>query len=229
MPSSRPSPKRPEIVAMLQSKRRSSSSHLNLVCRTAGERVARPCPTQFLPRIRIFSGVVGSAPITFTSPSSKAHQKSGPFAPPALPGLDAHTTLSDSRQGRRPIRDVEAATPAHDGSPPITRITFPTCCAHYPGGTNGCLCRLLPRSRSLPRLAGRSASALSLSRPSQALLTLRPTGSLSRLKRPLSRGSSPSGYPAEPLVSFQINRQLSGWNLPPLMVRAFGAHGHYLP
>jgi hypothetical protein len=44
----------------------------------------------------------------------------------------------------------------------------------------------------------------------------------------LSRGSSPSGYPAEPLVSFQINRQLSGWNLPPLVIRAFGAHGHNL-
>src|SRR6202163_1015475 len=39
--------------------------------------------------------------ITFTSPSSKAHQKSGPFAPPALPGLNAPTTLSDSRQDRR--------------------------------------------------------------------------------------------------------------------------------
>ena len=43
----------------------------------------------------------GSSPITFTSPSSKAHQKSGSFAPPALPGLDAPTTLSDSRHGRR--------------------------------------------------------------------------------------------------------------------------------
>jgi hypothetical protein len=30
----------------------------------------------------------GSSPITSTSPSSKAHQKSGPFAPPALPGLN---------------------------------------------------------------------------------------------------------------------------------------------
>jgi hypothetical protein len=40
----------------------------------------------------------------------------------------------------------------------------------------------------------------------------------------LSRGSSPSGCPAEPLVSYQINRQLSGWILPPLMIRAFGAH-----
>jgi hypothetical protein len=42
----------------------------------------------------------------------------------------------------------------------------------------------------------------------------------------LSRGSSPAGYPAEPLVSYQINRQLSGWNLPPLVIRAFGAHCH---
>src|SRR5215472_3928475 len=41
---------------------------------------------------------------------------------------------------------------------------------------------------------------------------------------PLSRGSSPSGYPAKPLVSFQINRQVSGWILPPLVIRAFGAH-----
>jgi hypothetical protein len=48
-------------------------------------------------------------------------------------------------------------------------------------------------------------------------------GLLNRLKRPLSRGFSPAGYPAEPLVSYQINRQLSGWNLPPLMIRAFGA------
>jgi hypothetical protein len=42
----------------------------------------------------------------------------------------------------------------------------------------------------------------------------------------LSRGSSPAGCPAEPLVSYRINRQFSGWNLPPLMIRAFGAHGH---
>src|SRR5712664_4922943 len=123
-------------------------------------------------------------------------------------------------------RDVEAATLTRDGSPPITRTTFPTCHAHYPGGSSGCACRLLPRSRGLPQMAGGSASTLSLSRPAQASLTLRPVGLLSRLKRPLSRGSSPSGYPAEPLVSYQINRQLSGWNLPPLVIRAFGAHCH---
>src|ERR671936_141828 len=76
--------------------------------------------------------------------------------------------------------DVEAATLVINGSPPITRTTFPTCRAHYPGGLSGCTCRLLPRLCSLPQLAGGSASALSLSRPAQASLTLRPTGSLSR-------------------------------------------------
>jgi hypothetical protein len=86
---------------------------------------------------------------------------------------------------------------------------------------------LLPRSCSLPQMAGGSASALLLSRPARASLTLRPVGSLSRPRRPLSRGSSPASCPAKPLVSYRINRQFSGRNLPPLMIRAFGAHGHY--
>ena len=78
--------------------------------------------------------------------------------------------------------------------------------------------------RRLPQMAGGSASALSLSRPAQASLALQPTGSLSRPRRPLSRGSGPSGHPAEPLVSYQINQQFSGWIPPPLAIRAFGAH-----
>src|SRR6516164_285046 len=48
-------------------------------------------------------------------------------------------------------RDVEAATLTQDGPPPITRTTFPTCRAHYPGGSSGCACRLLPRLCSLPQ------------------------------------------------------------------------------
>lgn len=31
-------------------------------------------------------------------------------------------------------------------------------------------------------------------------------------------------YPGEPLVSYQTNRHLSGWNPPPLVTRAIGAH-----
>jgi hypothetical protein len=84
--------------------------------------------------------------------------------------------------------------------------------------------RLLPRSLGLPRYFGGSASALRLSRPAQALLTLRPAGSLSRPRRPSSRGFSPLGCPTKPLVSYRINRQLSGWLLPPLVTHALGAH-----
>ena len=48
--------------------------------------------------------LLGSSPITRTLPTSKARQKSGPFPPPALPGLGSTTTLSDSRRGRRAWR-----------------------------------------------------------------------------------------------------------------------------
>jgi hypothetical protein len=130
---------------------------------------------------------------------------------------------SDSPQSRR-LCDVEAATLAHDGSPPIARITLPACRAHYPGGPNGCICRLLPPSRGLPHFAGGSASASSLSRPAQASLALRPVGSLSRPRRPLSRGFDPVSCPTGPLVSYQTNRHLPGCNLPPLVTRAVGAH-----
>ena len=36
--------------------------------------------------------------------------------------------------------------------------------------------------------------------------------------------SNPYGYPHKPLVSYRINRQLSGWILPPPRIRAVGAH-----
>ena len=91
----------------------------------------------------------GSSPITTTSPSSKAHQKSGPFPPPALPGFNGRMTLSDSRQSRR-LRDVEAATLAHDGSPPITRITFPTCRVHYPADQAGAHVDCFPAHAAFP-------------------------------------------------------------------------------
>ena len=70
-----------------------------------------------------------------SSAASKARQKSGSFPPPALPGLIGRTTLSDSRLARRACHDVGVATSDRNGSPPITRTTFPTCRAHYPGGS----------------------------------------------------------------------------------------------
>ena len=92
---------------------------------------------------------------------------------------------------------VEAATLLPNGFPPITRITLPACHAQYPGGSDGRMRRLLPHPCGLPRFAGGSASASLFSRPAQASLALRPIGSLDRQKRPLSRGSGPSGHPSK--------------------------------
>ena len=85
---------------------------------------------------------------------------------------------------RPPFRDVVAATLALDGSPPITRAAFPTCRAHYPGGSSGARVDCFPAHTAFPKMARGPASALSLLRPAQATLTLRPAGLLSRLKRP---------------------------------------------
>ena len=81
-----------------------------------------------------------------------------------------------------------------------------------------------PVSHGLPRSLGRSASALSFSRPAQASLALRPAHLLDRPRRPLSRGFDGASYPATPPVSYQLNRQLAGWNPPPQVFRAFEAH-----
>src|SRR5215211_7965469 len=99
------------------------------------------------------------------------------------------------------FRNVEAATLATVGSPPITRSTFPTCRAHYPGGSSWCACRLLPRSRGLPQMGRRLGIRIVTF---EALLRLHsrygPPDRSAAPRRPLSRGSDPCGYPHEPLV-----------------------------
>ncbi len=52
----------------------------------------------------------------------------------------------------------------------------------------------------------------------------RPAGSLDRPRRPSSWGFETAGCPTAPPVSYQINRRLSGWHLPPPVFRAFGVH-----
>ncbi len=120
---------------------------------------------------------------------------------------------------------VGGATSDRYGLPPITRSTLTSVPCPLPRRIEtGAHVDCFPIPRGLPRYPGGSASATSLSRPAQASLALRPTGSLNRTTRPLSQGSGPSSYPHEPLAGYQINRQLSGWNLPPLVLRVVGAH-----
>ena len=140
---------------------------------------------------------VGSSPITFTSPSSKAHQKSGSFPPPALPGFNGRTTLSDSRQCRR-LEATLRPLPSHrTGLPRLPEPPFRRAAPTTPADRAGAHVDGSPASRGLPQMAGGSASALSLSRPAQALLTLRPAGSLSRPKAAFVTRLQPVQLPAQ--------------------------------
>ena len=64
------------------------------------------------------------------------------------------------------------------GLPRLPEPPFRRAVPTTPADRAGARVDLLPRSCSLPQLAGGSASALSLSRPAQASLALRPAGSL---------------------------------------------------
>src|SRR4051812_49697354 len=64
--------------------------------------------------------------------------------------------LSDSRPTRR-LCGVGAASPRRDGSPPMTRITLPTCRAPYPGGSRrvpASIASPLTRPSPFPRRVG---------------------------------------------------------------------------
>ena len=103
-----------------------------------------------------------------------------------------------------------------------------------PADRNGCACRLLPcsvRPSPFASWVGIRGSATSrdteiITRPAQASRVLRPAGSLGSPRRPLSRGFDVASYPPTPPASFQVNRQLPLWNLPPLTLHAFEARYH---
>jgi hypothetical protein len=85
-----------------------------------------------------------------------------------------------------------------------------------PGASVGCF----PKPFCLPRSSGGSAPTTSLSRPAQALHTLRPVDSLPHPRRGLSQGFDTASYPATPPASYRANRPLPGWDLHPQGDRA---------
>ena len=93
---------------------------------------------------------------------------------------------------RRRCRPMAGTNP---GPPPITRTTFPTCRAHYPGGPSRCARRLLPGPCCLPRYSGGSASTTSLSRPAPDSLALRPAELLVHLSVDFVTRLRPSRFP----------------------------------
>ena len=114
---------------------------------------------------------------------------SGPFPQPALPGVGGTAGLSvtpagpacpSRASGRRSRASTERGFPCCVGSP------LQTCRRQYPGRTTGSSrfagCDpLFPSGCGLPRFNGGSAPTLSLSRPAQRSLALRPACSPGRL------------------------------------------------
>ena len=133
-------------------------------------------------------------------------------------------TLSDFRTGHPPIENVGGATSTSAGYPPITQTTFSYMPCSLPRWTKQVRVGFLPCPRGLPQLVGGSASTTSLSRPAQASLALRPARLLARLRRTLSRGSSPARYPTKPLGSYHV-LPTSTWVNPPFTgdLRRWGA------
>ncbi len=158
-----------------------------------------------------------------SSPSSKAHQKSGSFPPPALPGFNS--TTDPVRLPPRPS-SVTTLRPL-----PSPRRVSPDCSHHL----SGVPC-------PLPRRTKRVLASITspFARPSPLCrrvgvrtFTFEACSGFTRVtarriarppRRSLSRGFGWAGCPTRPLVSYQSYRQLSGWNLPPLVIRAVGAH-----
>ncbi len=168
---------------------------------------------------------VGRSPITDPRLLRKRARSQGPFlrrhypASPVLwpcPTPARPAVLATALELRPP---TGTGLPRLPGSPsqPAVPIT--------PVDRNGCMRRLLPHStRPSPTDRWVGIHNFTDLRPAQASRALRPAGSLDRPRRPLPRGFETASYPTTPPVSYQINRQLSGWFLPPLVIHAFGAH-----
>ncbi len=102
----------------------------------------------------MLSGVVRLIANHRSSTSSKARLKQGSFPPPALPGFSGTMTLSDSHRVRIAAAMGLVCPPQWVSH--VARITFATCRAHYPGGPEGCSCRLpSPLRTAFPVSAGR--------------------------------------------------------------------------
>jgi hypothetical protein len=105
-----------------------------------------------------------------------------------------------------PVSDIEAATPAHDGPPQMTRIASPACRTPIPADQDGCpLWMASPLTRPSPSLRRIGIRNFTFETgPGFPHVTARWMTQLP--KAALSRGSDPTGCPAEPLVSGQVNR-----------------------
>src|SRR5262245_30324910 len=156
----------------------------------------------------------GSSPITTTSSSSNAHQKSGPFAPLALPSLNAPTTLSDSRHGRRLKATLRPLPSPVTGLPRLPEPPFRRAVPTTPADRTGARVDCFPAHAAFPKWQeGRHPHC-----HVRGLLRLHsrygPPDRSAAQRRPLSRGSSlPVARPSRSSATRSIDNSLGGFFL----------------
>src|SRR5229473_977896 len=85
-----------------------------------------------------YSVLSDSSPITAPFLLHKHTRSKGPSLPRHYPASQVHLTLSDAQRVRHPVDAVRGSRLLdHPGPPPLSRITFLTRRAHYPGGPDG--------------------------------------------------------------------------------------------
>ena len=144
-------------------------------------------------------GVVRLIANHLSSTSSKARLKQGSFPPPALPGFSGTMTLSDSHRVRIAAAMEQKLHP--NGSPTLPASPFRRAVPTTPADRTGAV-DLLSRPYGLPR-SRRVGIRNCTFEACSGFIRIRPTGSLDRPRRPLSRGFNPASCPATLLVSYQ--------------------------
>ena len=82
---------------------------------------------------------------------SKAHQKSGSFAPPALPGINARTTLSDFRRDRRPKSALRLRSSSTLDLPRLPETPFQRAVPTTPADRTGAFVDFFPVHAAFPK------------------------------------------------------------------------------
>ena len=118
----------------------------------------------------------------------------------------------------RPLPSPATGLPRLPLSPSLRAV--PT----TPADRNGCIRRLLPRSTRPSLNLRRVGVHIFTFEACSGFTRVRPARSLNRPRRPLSQGFGPPVTRQDRLSATRSNRQLSGWILPPLVLRAVGAH-----
>ncbi len=107
--------------------------------------------TELVPMLQNLNGVARLIANHRSFASSQACQKSGSFAPPALPSLNARTTLSDSRMDRRLKTTLRTQPSPKTGLPRLPGTPFRRAVPTTPADQAGASVDFFPARAAFPK------------------------------------------------------------------------------